>query len=299
MKIIYAGNGKFSDIAIRELTQHNVNIDLFLTSEEKEESLKNYLKEKDVRIINFVGKDDIFKIIEEERPDLIIVVSLGIIIPKEILQKFKFINIHPSLLPKYRGATPIQNAILSGEEETGISIFLINEKLDAGPIFVKEKVALNPQIYYKDAERLLASRGANLLSKNLQKIIDEDIFPVAQDDERATYTRAFKKEDGLINWNNPAKRIEKMVRGLNPWPGTFTKLNGKIFKILKADTQEQTKHGPFGPPGKLYLGTNNRIAVQTGKDFLLIDELQIEGKNRVTSKEFLQGNLDIIGSLFS
>ncbi len=299
MKIIYAGNGRFSDIVIKALIEHNINLDVLITSEEKEESLQNYLEEKDIRMVNFTDKNHFSKIIREEKPNIVIVVSLGIMIPKELLEEFKFINIHPSLLPKYRGATPIQNAILNGDEETGVSVFLIDEKLDAGPIFVKEEVALNPQIYYKDAEKLLASRGAHLLSKNLQKIINEDIFPVAQDNERATYTKTFKKEDGLINWNEPAKKIEKMVRGLNPWPGTFTRIEGKTFKILKADTQEQTKHGPFGPPGKIYLGTNNTIAVQTGKDFLLINELQVEGKNKTTSKEYLQGNLNIVGSLFS
>lgn len=238
-------------------------------------------------------------VIEKEKADIVVVASFGLIIPKKTLSLgSKFINIHPSLLPKYRGPTPIQTSIVNGDQKSGVTLLFMDEKIDHGPIIDQRKVIFHQKIKYEEAEKLLAQEGGDLFTEKLP-ILKEKTNATPQREEEATYTNLLTKRSGLINWNESAKIIERKVRAYNPWPGTHTKVNCKNLKILEADVQLQTENCPSGVPGKLYLGTNNTLAVQTGKNFLLIKKLQLEGKNPTTSKEFLQGNISIIGSTLS
>jgi methionyl-tRNA formyltransferase len=235
-----------------------------------------------------------------EKTDLVLVAAYGRIISEKNLKKPKmgFLNVHPSLLPKYRGPSPIQGAILNGEEETGVSIMLMDQKIDHGPILKQKKIKLDQTEYYKDLEEKLACLGGKLLSKTVKEWTTGKIKSQEQNHSQATYTKLFKKSDGKVNWKDSAVQIEREIRAYNPWPGSYSKLDNKMIKFFKAEVQKQTKNGPFGEPGKIYLGTNEKIAVQTGKDFLLIKELQKEGKKKTNSKNFLQGNIDIIGKTF-
>ncbi len=308
MNIAFTSNSPFGSVVFKKLLENGIKPSFLVTSpatdQKKRTRMQNLLlrelaKKNGVEIKEVDNREALHKIIEENRPELVVTVAFGIIIPQKTLDLSTFINVHPSLLPEYRGATPIQKAIMDGKKKSGVSVIKMNEKIDGGPIISQKEVSLLPKMFYEDAEKLLAEEGGKLLLNVVPDILKKEIILTEQNEEKATYTKTLTKEDGKINWNDSAKDIERKVRALNPWPGTYSKMGEKIFKVLEAEVQEQTTSGPFGSPGKVYLGTNNSIAVQTGKDFLLIKKLQIEGKNSTTSKEFLQGNMHSIGITLS
>ncbi len=306
MKIIFASNSNFGLAACRLLLEREVNLSAIITSsdkkigrgqKEKPLPLKELARKNNIPVKEADNTSDFHFIIEKENPDIVVVAGFGLIIsPKTLKLNSKLINIHPSLLPKYRGPTPIQTSIINGNQSSGITLFFIDEKIDHGPIIDQKKVPFHSKINYKEAEEILGREGGSFF---IEKLPFNGVNAIPQNEEEATYTQKITKKDGAINWNESAKIIERKIRAFNPWPGTYTSANGKRFKILEADVQEQTESGPFGNPGKIYLGTNHTLAVQTKKDFLLIKKLQIENKNPVSSKDFLQGNIGFIGSTFS
>ncbi len=307
-KIIFAGNGKFALSALKTILEGNLKPYLVLTTPDKRTKreknrksveIEKLAEENNIETRETKNKEELHAEVEKENPDAVIVASFGIIVSPLTLKLSKFVNLHPSLLPKYRGPTPIQSAILNGEEESGITLFLMDESVDTGSILAKKELPFHSKINYPEAEEMLAKEGGKLLTKNISDILNNNINPLEQNEEEATYTEILSKEDGRIDWSRSAKEIERKVRALNPWPGTFGKMGDKYFKVLDADIQEQTGNGPFGEPGKVYLGTNYTIAVQTGKDFLLIKSLQIEGKQSTNSKDFLQGNMSSMGVVLS
>ncbi len=309
MKIIFASNANFGKITMEEAIWEGIRPSLVVTvpdkkmdrgQKEKASSIKKWALRENLPIKEADTALALDEIVRLTNPDIVVVAALGIVISPKTLSMARFINIHPSLLPKYRGATPIQHAIISGEKESGVSLIFMDERIDHGPIISQTSVPFHEKITYKEAEEILAKKGGELLRDTLFKMEKgEEVITTPQDHAHTTYTKMFEKEDGHIDWSEPALIIERKIRALNPWPGTFCKADNKTIKILKADVQKQTEHGPFGTPGKTFLGTNDTIAVQTGEDFLLIGKLQLEGKRPVSAKDFLQGNMDFIGSLFS
>jgi len=174
----------------------------------------------------------------------------------------------------------------------------MTEQLDQGPIIASSKLKIeNSKITHLELERKLAELGAKLLIETIPKWLEGKIKPKPQDNLKATYTKILDKKSGAINWEDSAREIERQIRAFNPWPGSFTKAGKKTMKIWKASVQEQTEVGPSGLPGKTYIGTNNKIAVQCGKNYLIIEELQFEGKRRMKVEEFLRGNIDFIGTI--
>jgi len=241
--------------------------------------------------------------IKDLNPDLIIVAAYGQMIPKTILDlpKYGCLNIHPSLLPKYRGASPIQYAILNGDKETGVTILLIDELVDHGAIVANSKWQITNNDTYESLSKELAKEGADLLAETIPDWVEGKIKAVPQNDSKATFTKMFKKEDGKIDWTKSAEEIERQIRALDPWPGTFTFFEEKgkelKLKILKAGIQQQTEICPSGVTGKTFMATNEKIAVQTGKDFFIIDDLQLEGKKPTTARDFFFGHPDFIGTI--
>lgn len=307
-KIIFAGNSRFSKFVLEKLLEKKIHPFLIVTAPDKKMGrglkvssniLKKFAEENNLKTEDITTKENLHTLFLREKPDAVIVASFGIIIPKETLFLSSFINIHPSLLPLYRGSTPIQTALLDGCKNNGVSIILMNEKVDEGPIITQKKVFLEENLNYLEAEEIFAKEGGLLLSEIIFDFLEKKIEPKKQDNNLATYTKMLKKEDGKIDWNTSADEIKRKVKSFNPWPGTYSAINGKIIKILEADIQKITSAGPFGAPGKTYLGTNGTVAVSTKDDFLIIKKLQIEGKKPVSSKDFLQGNLSLIGSTLS
>ena len=313
IEIIFIGTPEFGAIVLEGLIKNDLRPVLVITAPDKPVGRKQILTPSSVKVIaekynvpvsqivNLKNSTSV-NLLSKEKPDLIIVAAYGQILPKEILDipKYGCLNIHPSLLPKYRGPSPIQATILNDETEIGVSIIKMVSRVDAGPIVAKSKIQIpKSKITYLELHDELADLGARLLVKTIPDWLEGKIKPAPQDEARATYTKILTRQDGKIDWKKPAEYIERQIGAFNPEPGTFCLVNGKVLKIIKAGIQEQTKAGPFGSPGKTYLATNDKIACQTGKNFLIIEELQLEGKKPTAASAFIKGHKDFIGTVLN
>lgn len=236
------------------------------------------------------ARDEAF--IEEMRalhPDAMVVIAFGQILPKSLLKlpKYGCINIHASLLPKYRGAAPIQWAVINGDEETGITTMLMDVEMDTGDMLEKTVVRLNPDETGGSLFDRLSLLGGDLILSTLNKLEKGEITPQPQEHEKATYVKKISKSMGDIDWTMDAVSIERLVRGLNPWPSAFTRLNGKMLKIWEARVLEDPKKQ--APCGSVISADADGLKVQTGKGILCITSLQIEGKKRMDTAAFLRG----------
>jgi methionyl-tRNA formyltransferase len=291
MKIIFLGTPEFGAVILKKLAESPYKPFLVVTAPDKPLGRKKILTPPPVKIIarqyNIpVEQPDKIKNlkskIEKGKPDLIITAAYGQIIPKEILKipKYGCLNVHPSLLPKHRGPSPIQTAILNGDKKTGATIILMDEKIDHGKIISNFQFPIsNKKITYKELNKKLAYLGAELLIETIPKWINRKIQAVKQDESKATYTKIIKKEDGKIDWSEPAEIIERKIRAFDPWPATFTffKKSDKILrvKILEAEAAEKKIDG--------------KLCFKCGKNYLIIKKLQPAGKKPMTAEEFLKG----------
>ena len=232
---------------------------------------------------NLNNKEE-FKIFKELSPDVVIVVAYGQIIPKNFLSiaKFGFINIHASLLPKWRGAAPIQRAIMNGDKKIGVSIMKIEEKLDSGPIVASKEIELNQNATHGEIEKKLSVIGANLLVENLKRLEGGDLKFTAQVHSEATYAKKIDKNETKIDWSLNANKVLRHIHGLSPNPGAWFEFENERFKILRA--QISTKEGKAGS----VLDENLTIGCKSASIKIL--ELQRQGKNKQTTKNFLLGN---------
>jgi methionyl-tRNA formyltransferase len=225
------------------------------------------------------------------KPELIVVVAYGQILPQAILDlpKYGCVNVHTSLLPKYRGASPIQSAILNGGTETGVTIMKMDEGLDTGPILSQRSTPILPEDNSQTLHDRLAELGAELLVETILDYVAGKITPRPQPAAGATYAAKIKKEDGKIDWSEPAEKILNRMRAFTPWPGAFTFLKGKtksaLFKIWRADIIQHS-----GKTGEVIQADVHGIVVGCGKDALRILELQLEGGRRMSAQEFLAGH---------
>jgi methionyl-tRNA formyltransferase len=236
--------------------------------------------------------------------DLIVVIAYGKIIPQSILDlpKFNCINVHASLLPKYRGSACLNAPIINGDEKTGITIMRMDAGMDTGPILFQKELILNGNETLEIVHDKLSLLGAESLPVILKDWIEGKIKEQKQDEARATYVKKLEKEDGRIDWEKTAIEIERQIRGLNPWPGTYTIINegteikNKTIKILKVDNNilKSNEH----KIGEVFLH-NNELAIQSRQDSLLILNLQIEGGKVLESKDFLRGNKNIVGCILN
>ena len=227
--------------------------------------------------------------LKEIDPDIIIVAAFGQIIPKEILElpKFGCINIHASLLPKYRGAAPIQQAVIDGEKESGVTIMQMGEGLDTGDMISKIIIPLAQDETGGSLFGKLAQAGAELLIKTLPSIEQGTAEREKQPEESPTpYAAMITKQMGLMNFSKPAEELERLVRGMNPWPSAYTFINGKTLKVWKCKVSgEQTD----AIPGTVFLTDKEGIHVACEKGTLILTEVQLEGKKRMDTEAFLRG----------
>ena len=219
--------------------------------------------------------------------DIYVVAAFGQILSKEILDQPKFgcINVHASLLPKYRGASPIQRVILDGEKETGITIMQMNEGLDTGDILYQMKYELAPDETFETLHDRLMDLGGKALLEALPLIEEGKITPVTQDDSLSCYAPLIKKEDGLIDFKKTAGQIDAQIRAFNPWPGAYTRLDGKTLKIWEASLCEKS-----GKPGEIIDVDKNSFTVACSEGSIRVTSLQAEGKKRMDTSAFLLGN---------
>ena len=222
-------------------------------------------------------------------PDVIVVSAFGQIIPKALLElpRYGCVNIHASLLPKYRGAAPIQWAVMDGEPVSGVTIMQMDEDLDTGDMLAKTEVPLEPDETGGSLFDKLSRAGADLLIRTLPALEQGTLTPEKQPLESPTaYARMIRKEDGRIDWNLEAEAIERRIRGLNPWPSAYTELTGKILKIWRAEVLPKESGQA---PGTVTEAGKGGFCVQTGKGVLRLLEVQLEGKKRMDAQAFLRG----------
>lgn len=231
------------------------------------------------------------RLIDDIEADIIIVVAYGFIVPEEILnlKKHGAINLHPSKLPRFRGAAPLQHTIISGDTETSICVIQMDKGLDTGDILAEEDYKLHPRITLEELANDTAQIGAKLIVEVLDNI--ENIQPRKQSSAEAAYASKLSKEDGRINWNKSAAEIDCMIRGMNPWPGTYFTFQNMLVKVLEA---EATKKIISEQPGKI---VENPIEVACGSNSIIIKKLQIPGKKPISAEEFSKGYRINLGNI--
>ena len=235
-----------------------------------------------------VKNPEFVEVLKELNPDVIVVVAFGQILSKEILElpKYGCMNVHASLLPKLRGAAPIQWAVINGEEKSGVTIMQMDVGLDTGDMLLKGEVELDAKETGGSLHDKLTVMGGPLILETLAQAEAGTLKPEKQKDEESNYAKMLDKALGQIDFSQPAEEIERLIRGLNPWPSAYTSVNGKTLKIWDADVVEGSWEGGAGEVVEI---TKDALIVKTGMKALAIKELQLEGKKRMDTGAFLRG----------
>jgi methionyl-tRNA formyltransferase len=233
-----------------------------------------------------VRSPDFIETIRSLRPDIMVVVAFGQILPKDLLDipHYGCINVHASLLPRYRGAAPLNWCLINGESETGVTTMLMDPGLDTGPMLLKRSTSIDDHEDIVSLHDRMAVMGAALLAETLNGLYAGSIVPQAQDDSLSCYAPLLKKEDGLINWHRDARSIHNQVRGLLVWPGVWTFLDGQQLKVCRTRVADGAGH-----PGRVLRADRDGIEVACLTGSLIIDELQLSGKKRLDAASFLAG----------
>ena len=294
LNIVFMGTPEFSVPTLDLLIKNKFNVVKVYTQPPKKSKrgqkinpspIEEYCKKNKISFRNpeILNTQEELKIFKELSANLIVVVAYGKIIPKIFLNsvKFGFINIHASLLPKWRGAAPIQRAIMNGDKKIGVSIMKIEEELDSGPILASKEFELDKNENHGDLEKKLSFEGANLLIESLKSIENGNSKFVDQDASKATYAKKIDKNETKINWNKDANKVLGHIHGLSPNPGAWFEFDKERFKVLKA--KASSENGKSG----CVIDDNLTVGCETGAIQIL--ELQRQGKKKQTTKEFLLG----------
>ncbi len=309
-RIIFFGTPKFAEFILEKLIKTGYDIPAVFTQPDKRNGRKQITVNSPVKQLAIENGIKIYqpdnlrdasvvKNIKKLSPELAVVAAYGKILPKEVLEipPFGCINIHASLLPKYRGASPIQKAILDGEKETGITLITMNEKMDGGDIIAQEKTEIKRSENAELLSARLASIGGNLLVRTIPLWIERKIEPKKQDEKIASYCHPIKKEDGKINWKQSAEEIYRRYLAFHPWPGIWTKIKDKnVSKRLKLlEIIIDSKEGGGEDFGKV-IKYGKGAAVGTEEGIIILKRVQLEGKKKMGIAEYLRGNQNFIGS---
>ena len=219
--------------------------------------------------------------------DAAIVVAYGLILPKTFLEvpRLGCINIHASLLPRWRGAAPIQRAIMAGDTKTGVTIMQMDEQLDTGPIFTTSEVEITDQTTSETLHQSMANLGACIINKTLKDINSKNLRAIEQSTSGISYADKLSRDEGYVDWNKSAEEIEKLVRALYPWPGAWTEIDGSRIKIFESKVIPASKQ--IFPPGTII---DNKLTISCGRNSLRLVRLQKQGKKIMNTEEYLNGN---------
>ncbi len=312
MRIIFMGTPDFAVPALKALTGSRHEVVLVISQPDRSKGrsakpvptpVKACALEAGIPVLQpeKVRNPEVLEQIRERKPDVIVVAAYGQILPQALLDipRIMCVNIHGSLLPKYRGAAPIQWAVINGEKTSGITIMKMEAGLDTGDILVQKEVPLDPKETSGSLFDRLSLMGGEVLLDALDKIEQGLITPVKQDDALATWSPMLRREDGRIDWSMDAAAIECRVRGMDPWPSAYTFLDGKMLKIWSADVSEDEPENSPGAesagfsrdvvPGTVVSVGKDRFLVAAGKGTLAVREVQLEGKKRMSVQAFLLG----------
>ena len=307
MRIVFMGSPEFAVPSLEQLVLNKYNIAAVYTQPDRPAGRGRALLPPAVKVAALdmglkveqpesLRTEESLARLAEYQPDVIVVCAFGQILTQALLDipRFQCVNVHFSLLPRHRGASPVVSAILSGDEFTGVSIQLIRKKLDSGPVLAQAAVPIAP---YDNAGTLtgkLGMVGAGLLLEALTGWLRGEITPVPQDESKSTYFSQMQKEAGEIDWKLPAPVIWRQVRAYNPWPGCYTAWRGKKIKIIEAEALPEA--ATPGPGKAISLpGSAGGPGIGTGEGVLKVLKLQMEGKKAVTAAEFLRGQRDFTG----
>lgn len=325
MKIIFMGTPDFAVTSLDALYRAGHEILLAVTQPDKPRGRKGEPRFSEVKTWALSHKIPVFQpdrirkpenieVLRKYPADIMVVAAYGQILPKEILDMppFGCVNVHASLLPKYRGAAPIQWSILNGDKETGVTTMQMGVGLDDGDILEQEAVSIDPEETGGSLFEKLALVGGDLIVKTLQDLSDGKVKPIPQNEAEASHVGMLKKSMGNLIWSRPAEELDHYVRGLNPWPSAYSFLNGKLVKIWKCkvlhskqDTKQDQKlsqdqgNEAAVCPGTILALSDQGIEVACGRGSLLLEEIQMEGKKRMDAKTFLLGHSLKIGDAFS
>ena len=300
MRIVYMGTPEIAAVILERLLQEPYEVVLAVTQPDRPKGRGKALACSPVKEAAQAAGIPVFtpvkvrlpenvEVIREYAPDMIVVAAFGQILPKEILEipRYGCVNVHASLLPKYRGAAPIQWSILDGESETGVTIMRMDEGLDTGDILLQRSVAITPEETGGSLHDKIAELGAEALTEAIPGIVDGTLVPVPQGEMTTAYAKQLNKDMGKLDFSWDACKIERYVRGLNPWPGTFSFRDGAMLKIWSVSVCEDAAEG--AEPGTVTAVGKKDFTVQTGAGSLRITEVQPEGKRRMSAEEYLRG----------
>jgi methionyl-tRNA formyltransferase len=297
MKIIFMGTPEFAIPSLKAIYKSKHQLLAAVTTPDKERgrgqkitftAVKQFAVENNISVYQpekLKGNQEFVEQMKALQPDLFVVVAFRIL-PKEIFEipKFGSFNVHASLLPKYRGAAPIQWAIINGEKETGLTTFKLAEKVDTGNIYLQEKVPIYPEDNFGTLHYRLSELGADVVLRTIEMIESGNYQKLQQDDSLASPAPKITKEICKIDWNKSAEEIHNLVRGLSPYPAAFFTFNEKIIKVYKSEVVKD-----FNLIPSEFYQTKKELIVGCGKDALRILEIQLEGKKRLGIEEFLRG----------
>jgi len=308
MNIVFFGSSHFAVPSLKALLTTCHNVSCVVTQPDKKKgrglslgatAIKTVAKDCNLKIyqpekINTAEAQDLLRRVD---PDLFVVIAYGQILSQQILDipKNFSVNVHASILPNYRGAAPINWAIINGEKSTGTTIIKMVKEMDAGPIILQKRMDVSQDDTAVTLEDKLSHLAAELLLVSLRSIEDKNYNLAPQDNTKVSFAPKLKKEDSRINWDRPSLDIYNLIRGCLPWPGAFTYYNGKLLKIYRARSVKVSKCQSVKVVGEIIEISKAGIIVATGKDNLIIEELQIEGKRKMKAEEFITGNKISVG----
>ncbi|MBU1727003.1 MAG: methionyl-tRNA formyltransferase [Candidatus Omnitrophica bacterium] len=303
MNIIFFGSSQFSIPSLRAILDAGYKVPCVVTQPDRKKgrhlhlastAVKEAAKASGLCIFQpeSVNSKESESFLKSLGPDLFVVVAYGQILSQEVLDipKIMPINAHASLLPKYRGAAPISWAIIKGEKKSGVSIIKITKQMDSGPLFLSKEVLIKDSDTELTLEESLSGLSAQLLVQTIKKLENNDYRLCEQDEKLVSFAPKLKKKDGLIKWGLSAIEINDLVRGCISWPGAYTYYQGKMVKIYSSLVRSLGDEAASQTAGTTLEVSKNAIAVTTGKDILVIKELQPEGKRRMTVAEFIAGH---------
>ncbi len=308
MRVVFMGTPEFSVPTLQTLIDSEHEVVAVITQPDKAKGrgkavqytpVKEKALEYNIPVYQpvKVKNPEFVEVLRELNPDVIVVIAFGQILSKEILElpKYGCMNVHASLLPKLRGAAPIQWAVINGEEKSGVTIMQMDVGLDTGDMLLKSEVVLDKKETGGSLHDKLTVMGGPLILEALKQVEEGTLIGEKQNDEDSNYAKMLDKALGQIDFSKPAEEIERLIRGLNPWPSAYTSLNGKTLKVWDADVIDgQWK----GLNGEVVEVTKDALIIKTGEKALAIKELQLEGKKRMDTGAFLRGYEVPKGTLF-
>ncbi|MCQ2976752.1 MAG: methionyl-tRNA formyltransferase [archaeon] len=301
MKIVFMGTPDFAAKSLEKLIDSKHEIALVVTKEDKPANrgyelqmtpVKKLALENNIEVITpskVKGNDELFEKLKNIEADVFCVVAYGKILPKNILDlpKKGCVNVHGSLLPKYRGAAPIQFAVINGDEKTGVTTMYMDEGVDTGDILKVSEYAITDEDTAETVFDKLADMGGDLLVDTLNAIEDGTVTRTKQNEDEATHCGMLTKKDGEINFDMETKKLFSFVRGMTPWPSAYTYLDGKMLKVL--DLKKVLDENSNAVPGTVISTSDDGVLVKTNDGAILITKLQLEGKKAMDAGDFLRG----------